>query len=367
MQFDANKRCDIVIPVWNNPELTRDCVNSIIKHTRYPYRIVIIDDASEAYTRQYLDTLKKDTGGKTNVIRNAKNQGFVKSVNRGMEHSDAPYVCIMNNDTIATNGWLGEAICILRENPNIGLINPSSNTSCQFPGKLSIDAYAETLKVFKGSYQELYTCRAFAMIVKREVIKKIGYLDEQYGMGYFDDTDYCKHAQKLGYMTVRSKASYVYHKESQSFSLVKEKSNIFLENEKKFVSKWGMPLRIAYALPSPGTQKDRDRISAHINRMAKIGHQVWIFTTRRVKSKLDLIDHESIRFYFYPPFLFDATAIYKIWKRKKKKKMHVILTNCSRLYKFLDFFKGALGAEIFADDNLSPVEKKLAELSHAPF
>ena len=367
MQFDLNKRCDIVIPVWNNLDLTRDCIESIKKHTSFPYRVVAVDNASDEPTREYLKELASRESDKVVVIRNEENRGFVKGVNQGMEYSDGAYVCIMNNDTLATDGWLGEMIEILRRHPEIGLINPSSNTSCQFPGNLSIDAYAQKLKAFKGKYQEMYTCRAFAMIVKREVIEKIGYLDEKYGMGYFDDTDYCKRAQGLGYLTVRAKASYVYHKESQSFSLVKEKSDIFLENEKKFASIWGRPLRIAYALPGPGTQKDRGRISVHINRMAKIGHQVWIFTTLRLKSELDLIDHESIRFYFYPSFLFDATAIYKIWKRKKKKKMHVILTNSNRLYKFLEFFKNVLGAEIFVDDDLTPVEKKLAELSHTPF
>lgn len=363
MNLNAPEQCDIIIPVWNNLEMTRDCVNSIKKHTTYPYRIIIVDNASDEPTRQYLDSLKEKNSTKVDIIRNEKNKGFVKAVNQGMRYSDAAYVCIMNNDTVATDGWLKELIEILRENNDIGIINPSSNTSCQFPGKLGIDEFARTLKILKGKYQELYTCRAFSMVVKREVIEKIGYLDENYGVGYFDDTDYCKRVQKSGYKTVRAKASYVYHKESQSFSKVREKNEIFLENEKKFVAKWGRQLRVAYVLPELGPQSEIDKVSSGINRIAKIGHQVWIFTKSKLKPKLDLIDHENIRFYCYPAVFLDVTIFYKIWKRKRKKKLHVILTNNRRLFNVFGFFRDLLDAETFADSDYSFIEKKLGGMA----
>lgn len=364
MENNKSPKCDIVIPVWNHPEMTKDCIESIAKHTRFPYRIVIVDNASDEPTRNYLDSIGKETSDRVVIIRNKENTGFVKAVNQGMRYSDAEYICIMNNDTLATDGWLTEMIEIAAANDDIGVINPSSNTSCQFPGEMSIDDYAETLKKFKGDYQELYTCRAFAMVLKKEVKEKAGYLDEDYGMGYYDDTDYCKRAQELGLRTVRAKASYVYHKESQSFSKIKEKSEIFSENEKKFIAKWGRQLRVAYVLPSVSSEAESKKISSNINKLAKIGHQVWIFTTRGTESKLKLIDHENIRFYYYPAFLFAAIVLYKLWKRKKKKKMHLILTNdkmCRACYSRFAFIPGA---ETFKDDDFTFLENKLNSASH---
>lgn len=366
MRPEISDRCDIVIPVWNNLILTKTCIDSIKRHTSFPHRIVVVDNASDASTRKYIETLAAEEGDKIIVIRNTENRGFVRAVNQGMKRSDAPYVCIMNNDTVATEGWLGEMVQVLRQNPAIGIINPSSNTSCQFSGDLSIDAYAKKLKAFKGKYQELYTCRAFAMIVKKEVIEKVGYLDEKYGMGYFDDTDYCKRAQSSGYITVRAKASYIYHKESQSFSKLKEKSEIFMENEKKFNSNWGRQLRVAYVLTGFGLPDEVDRISSSINRIAKIGHQVWVFTKPGIKPTLRLIDHESIRFYCYPPFLFRAIACYKIYKRRKKKGLHAILTPDKRLQRVFALCGNILRAEIFKDEDLLSVEKKLKEMSCQP-
>lgn len=360
MSPDIRERCDIVIPVWNHLEMTKDCVDSIAKHTQYPYRLVLIDNASDCPAGKYLYSLKQ---GGAAVIRNEKNQGFVKAVNQGMRFSDAKYICIMNNDTIVTDGWLSEMINILELHPDIGMINPSSNTSCQFPGKLDIDSYAATLRHFKGTYQELYTGRAFAMVVAREVIDRIGYLDEIYGMGYFDDTDYCKRAQKLGYRVVRAKASYVYHRESQSFSKIREKKAIFLQNEKEFVSRWGRYLRVAYVLSELKSKEQEIAAASHINRIARMGYQVWIFTRKDPGSRLDLIDHESIRFFYYPGFLFKIVILYKIWKRKKKKKMHIILTNSTGIYGFFIPFRKILAADILIDSDFDLIENRLKELS----
>jgi len=367
MKSDVTERCDIVIPVWNHLEMTRECINSIRKHTRFPYRIIAIDNASDEPTKKYLESLEGSGSGKAVVMRNEKNKGFVGAVNQGMKYSDAAYVCILNNDTIATDGWLKEMIDVIRKNEGIGIINPSSNTSCQFPGKLTVDEFAKTLTAFKGEYQELYTCRAFAMVVKRSVIEKIGYLDEIYGMGYFDDTDYSKRAQTRGFRTVRAKASYVYHKESQSFSKIDKKNEIFLENENKFISKWGRQLRVSYVIPMPVRLSETAKISSNINKIAKMGHQIWIFTVRKNKPKLNLIDHENIRFYCYPVIFFTKVALYKIRKRKKKKKLHIVLTNNERAYKKFDFYKNALNAGVFKDDDLAFIEKKLKETSHSSF
>ena len=98
--------CDIIIPVWNELDATAECINSIVKHTHYPYRLVIIDNASDAPTRDYLRSLRDRKEINLELIRNERNLGFVKAVNQGIVLSDAPYLCIMNNDTVATAGWL---------------------------------------------------------------------------------------------------------------------------------------------------------------------------------------------------------------------------------------------------------------------
>lgn len=52
--MSIQKKCDIIIPVWNQLEFTKRCIESIRKNTRFPYRLIIIDNNSEPPTKNYL-------------------------------------------------------------------------------------------------------------------------------------------------------------------------------------------------------------------------------------------------------------------------------------------------------------------------
>ena len=243
-------RCDIVIPVWNQLSLTRDCIDSISKNTSdVDYRIIVVDNASGDETKHYLEALKSAIGRRFVLIRNENNLGFIKAANQGMRLSDAPYVCLLNNDAITTPGWLGEMMNVAGSSPAIGLLNPSSNTMGQKPGKgSSIEEYAMSIKNGPGAWEEIGSAIGFCMLIKRELIEKIGVFDEIYGMGNFEDTDYSRRAIKEGYLCVRSTSSYVYHREGTSFGRDKVFDENFERNRQIYEFRWGKRKWIAYVL-----------------------------------------------------------------------------------------------------------------------
>lgn len=351
-------KCDIIIPVWNQLDVTRDCIDSILKNTDYPYRLILIDNGSEAPARDYLSGLKSVGGLDLLLIRNDKNLGFVRAVNQGIASSDAPYLCIMNNDTIAAPGWLGEMIRVMEANPSIGLLNPSSNTSGQFPGDDSIEGYAGSLKSFKGQMQELYTCRGFCMVVTKDVIGRVGLLDEIYHVGYFDDTDYCKRAQKLGYKTARAKGAYVYHKENVSFKTLKNNKDLFSDNEKVFFKRWGRHVRVGYFVSSALNHGKVDDIATAV---ARNGHQVNIFIKKGLSWPV-AIDHFDIRRIDVNSLLFPAVSLYKIMKRKKKKGLEVLVTDSELFGGLLNMTRSFHGSDVITapkkDELLNLLEAK---------
>ena len=73
---------------------------------------------------------------------------------------------------------------------------------------------------------EMNQCQGFCMLIKREVIERIGYLDERFGIGGFDDTDYSMRAYRAGYKSVSVYSSYVYHKEHKSFDKIGKRKKI---------------------------------------------------------------------------------------------------------------------------------------------
>ncbi|MFA5147126.1 MAG: glycosyltransferase family 2 protein [Candidatus Omnitrophota bacterium] len=235
-------RCDIIIPIWGQLDLTRECIERIFDTTRYPYRLILIDNASEDDTKKYLEGLRRERPDIV-LVRNEHNLGFVKAVNQGLRLSDGQYVCVLNNDTIPATGWLESMAAFAQTHGDVGLINPQ----CDGHMDKTIELHAEELRSHRGEYMEMNQCQGFCMLIKREVIEKIGYLDESFGIGGFDDTDYSMRAHMAGYRSVSIKDAYVYHRLHGSFNKSGDREEWVRRNQKIYYDKWGKHKRIAVA------------------------------------------------------------------------------------------------------------------------
>jgi len=308
-------KCDIIMPIWNQLEFTSDCIKSIANFTKYPYRLILIDNASEGKTRIYLESLLNQKSLDVKIIRNEKNLGFVKAINQGLKESDAPYICIMNNDTLVVDGWLTEMIKIATKNPSIGLVNPSSNNLGQKSSLAEFTKYGESLKQFSGEFIEMGACLGFCMLLKKETFKKMGYFDEIYEVGNFDDTDYSRRVEQAGLVCVRAKGAYVYHRMSKSFLKRKNFDEIFKNNQKIFHKKWGKPKRLLYIM-SKDHNKLHEWIKTESIRKARVGNWVWVFL--KENSPFEIMEHSNVRKFSLPTPLFKQNCIFRILKRKKK-------------------------------------------------
>lgn len=306
--------CDIIIPVWNQLKLTKTCIESIVRNTRYPYRLIIIDNGSNKNTIGYLETLR--TKANAQIIRNEQNLGFVKAVNQGLKESSAPYICIMNNDTIVTDGWLKEMVDIANSNKNIGLVNPSSNNLGQDKGRYSIDEFAAKLKPLKGQYIEMGSCIGFCMLIKRELFDKIGYLDEIYSVGNFDDTDYSRRAEKENYLCVRAKGVYVYHNMKSSFLKVRDYEESFKQNQEIYNKRWGKPRRLLYIVT-----KSHGRLfewmKEDILKKARGGNWVFLFF-KKSEGLPHIMEHSNMKTVYLSNILFEWNCLLRILKKKKR-------------------------------------------------
>lgn len=310
-------KCDIIMPVWNQLEFTRSCIASIINNTKYPYRLILIDNGSEGQTQSWLESLSGQADPEVKLIRNERNLGFVKAVNQGLKESGAAYICVINNDTLVTDGWLTELVDIVTGNPGVGLVNPSSNNLGQKPssGSVGIDEYAEGLAAFKGQFIEMGACLGFCMLFKREIFKRIGPFDEIYEVGNFEDTEYSRKIESLGLVCARAKASYVYHRMSKSFLKKKNFEEIFKKNQEIFYRRWGRPKRLLYII-TRDHQKLYDWIKDESIKKARFGNWVWLFLKKKTPFKIK--EHSNVNIFLLPDMLFRENCIFRILKRKKK-------------------------------------------------
>jgi len=243
-------KIDIVMPVYNQLEYTKECVDSIIGNTRLRYRIIIVDDASKPETAAYLDQLA--AAKKAVLLRNTVNSGWVGSVNKGLKAAEAEYVCVVNNDIRVFPGWLSEMTRIADSDKRIGLVNPCWELPQAFNDKPG-EYYRKVVVKKEGRYVETDWARGFCFLIKRQVIDRIGGLDEGFAPGYYDDWDYSVRAINNGFVVVRAEGAFVRHYGNVTFGKVFGKLRLnaeLLRKQDMFEKKWGRPLRISLVLDS---------------------------------------------------------------------------------------------------------------------
>ncbi len=310
--------CDIIIPVLNKPDLTAGCLDSISKHTHSPYRIIIIDNASDADTKKFLDGFKK-THENTILITNVENAGWVKAVNQGIRASDAPYVCVMNNDTVVETGdWLAKLIAVAESEAGIGLVNPNFEVKCG------------CACCHEKPYTEIDFCRGYCIVIKRAVIGKIGGLDEAYGLGYYDDDDFSVRAIRAGFTCVKANAVTVLHLGDSTFSELfadQRRRALHQKNKELFYAKWGRRLRVLFIVTKDA---DRKKMADLLVGLARRQHKVYVWnTTAPFSVEHTSIRERSFRKMFFP-VLFKIAVLMNISK-KAEKRYNVIFADNEKL------------------------------------
>jgi GT2 family glycosyltransferase len=294
-------QCDIIIPVWNKPDLTRSCLDSIYAHTHTQFSLILIDNGSVPEMR---DFLRDFSACRQNIrlIENDANLGWIKAVNQGMRLSSAPYVLIMNNDTLVmTDDWLTKLIAVAESYQDIGLVNPN------------FEEKKETYT--KADFVEIDFCRGYCALIKRNVIERIGLFDESYGLGYYDDDDYSVRAINAGFMCVRANNVFVEHLRDSTFSDIfkkDERLKLHYRNKMLFYSKWGRRLRLIFII----TREDgRDTLRRILLAFVRKQHIVYLWNLTTPFS----IPHINIREKKLPPFFYVFHSILALLFNRLKK------------------------------------------------
>ncbi len=205
----------IVIVTHNEIAFTRQCLDSIRLLTDTTYELIVVDNGSTDGTVEYLRAM-----GDVRLIENDSNRGFPAAANQGMAVAAGKQVLLLNNDVIVTTGWLGRMLRALRGgDASIGLVGPRSNfvsgpqqIEVGYENIAELDGFAWDFgKAHNGVIVDVSRLVGFCLLIKREVIDAIGVLDERFGIGCFDDDDFCLRAVAAGFRAVIVGDAFVHH------------------------------------------------------------------------------------------------------------------------------------------------------------
>ncbi len=234
----------ILILTFNGWDFTSQCIESIKAHTVVPYKILAIDNGSTDSTVQ---NLRKDRS--VFHIENTSNLGFASGFNVGLSQIDTPYFIICNSDVVVTPYWLKRMAQHLSEQANVMAIGPRSNfvsgpqiiKDCTYKTPQELIAFADLFGKSNAEPATYYKRIVFfCTLFKKDVLTKVGFLDEIFARGNFEDDDYCMRIYKKGLQCAIDNTVFIHHHGSQTFKTNQiDFKQSMAENGVRFLRKHG--------------------------------------------------------------------------------------------------------------------------------
>jgi len=235
----------IVIPAFNQLDFCRQCVQSILWAAQGPYKLILVDNGSTDGVGEYFDTVPGAT-----VVHTGQNLGFAGGTNRGLAHAEG-HVVLLNSDTLIPTGGLDRLVAALDRDPRIGLLGPRTNCASgsqqidglEFASLDAINAFAHARAAeHANTLRDVARLVGFCMVIRDTAFAALGMLDESFGIGNYEDDDYCLRAQRAGHRLCVAEDCFIFHYGSRTFAgmgLVEEAwRDLLARNEQVFAEKW---------------------------------------------------------------------------------------------------------------------------------
>ncbi|MCD9025965.1 glycosyltransferase family 2 protein [Cohnella silvisoli] len=236
------KKATIVIPTYNQLDFLQGCISSIRKHTDIPYEIIVVDSASTDGTVEWCRREKVP------FISLPRNEGFSVACNKGLLLSSGDTLVLLNSYTLVTHGWLSNLSAALYSGSDIGIVGPITNYAsgpqqAHYPFE-NIDEFqriaAEVNVSNPNKWKRFERVVGICFVFHRELMDKIGLLDEQFSVGDYEYDDFCLRAKLVGYSILVCHDTLIYHEGSATLLQegIQEQQKLVERNYQLFMDKW---------------------------------------------------------------------------------------------------------------------------------
>ena len=176
---------EIIVVKFNCPEVEKNCIESVLKHTKDNYHLTIYDNYPE-------------------------NHNLGKLWNRLIARSDAEYICLLNSDTIVTDGWLDKMMETFKLVDDVGCVGPSTDNARNHQN-LEME---EILVDYGKKYPNWMLC-GFCLLFPKAAAQKIGGFPIDFGF-YGQEVSFIRRLEQAGLKQMWRTDAFVHHVGSAS-------------------------------------------------------------------------------------------------------------------------------------------------------
>jgi len=226
------RRAVVVIPVFNAPDETTACLESVVRHTPADVRILIIDDhGPDRRFFEHLDRVRPNITHPIDVVRPDGNLGFVGACNLAFSLTKPHDVILVNSDVVVGPRWYERIVDAARSSSDIATVSvftnngtilslPHRNSPCpDIVGGWSVDQAAERIAAVSERVRPVIpTAVGHCFLIKRPALDLVGGFDVAFGTGYGEEVDFSQRCIRMGLRHIVADDVFVFHKGSSSFT-----------------------------------------------------------------------------------------------------------------------------------------------------
>jgi GT2 family glycosyltransferase len=223
----------VVVACCGQLEYTRFCAPSVLRYSRPPFEVVFLDCDSLDGTAEYLEGFAAAAPMRVEVARVPAEPPIGPGRKEDVIPLRGEFVALVNNDVIVPAGWLERLVSLASSAPEVGMVAPMSNLRDTAPISYGIDVawepvqagqrpspwpQIEKVNAFAGQWQEANEGQAFetdslaggCVLVKRDVLQKLGVFPTRTPLGTFDTEALSGRVRQAGYRLLGCRAVYVH-------------------------------------------------------------------------------------------------------------------------------------------------------------
>jgi GT2 family glycosyltransferase len=167
--------------------------------------LIILDVGSLDGTREFLAGIGLAAQLRVEVVRTGSDLGISDAIDEALVRAQGEFVCVLNNDTVVSENWLTQMVNLAQLTPTIGIVGPMSNYAPaaqrvpKVPYRIgpkktgpadwlvdtgAVDAFARQWREeHRGQWKAVERLGGFCLLIKREVLKRIGRLRDSSQLG----------------------------------------------------------------------------------------------------------------------------------------------------------------------------------------